>query len=97
VLSGQAAKASLEAKLGSTSVRCQERGTDQYGRTLAVCFGSNGEDLNAWMVSQGQAVAYEQYSKDYVRQQEQARSTKQVSIGCDCCMSAGLKLEAGML
>lgn len=32
---------------------------DQYGRNVAVCsLGAGGEDLNAWLVSNGYAVAY---------------------------------------
>ena len=37
---------------------------DQYGRSVAVC-KAGGEDLNKWMVANGYAVAYSEYSKDY--------------------------------
>jgi hypothetical protein len=35
-----------------------------------------GEDLNAWMVAEGQALAYRQYATDYVPQEERAKETK---------------------
>lgn len=33
-------------------------------------------DLNVWMVEEGRALAYRQYSKDYVPQEEAARAAK---------------------
>ena len=33
-------------------------------------------DPNAWIVEQGHALAYRQYSKDYVPQEEAARAAK---------------------
>jgi hypothetical protein len=49
------------------------RDTDRYGRTVAVC-SSRGVDLNGWLVTQGWAVAYRHYSRDYVRAEDQARA-----------------------
>ena len=54
---------------------CEGSDTDRYGRTIGVC-GSDGEDLNAWLVANGWALAYRQYSEDYVNEEEQARSNK---------------------
>ena len=45
--------------------RLHSRDIDRYGRTIAVC-SQDGVDLNAWMVREGWAVAYRQYSQDYV-------------------------------
>jgi endonuclease YncB( thermonuclease family) len=41
---------------------------------LAVC-RSRCVDLNCWLVSQGWAVAYRSYPRDYVRAEDQARAT----------------------
>ena len=53
-------------------VTCQERDRDRYGRIVAVCYVGD-EDLNAWMVLQGLAVAYRRYSLDYVDQETDAQ------------------------
>ncbi|MGI8740440.1 MAG: thermonuclease family protein [Gammaproteobacteria bacterium] len=56
-------------------IQCSARDRDNYDRMLAVC-DIAGEDLNAWMVRQGWAVAYTRYSKDYVEQEKEARAMK---------------------
>jgi endonuclease YncB( thermonuclease family) len=40
-----------------------------------VCF-LGSEDLNAWLVRRGWAVAYRRYSKDYVPQEDRALRAK---------------------
>ncbi len=37
------------------------------------CASKGGEDLNAWLVSRGWAVAYRRYSTDYVDEEKRAR------------------------
>jgi endonuclease YncB( thermonuclease family) len=54
-------------------VRCVGNGTDQYGRVLAICY-LGGEDLNAMMVRDGQALAYRHYSRRYVGEENAARA-----------------------
>lgn len=71
---GQAARDMLTRAIGGGTVTCQVRDQDPYGRLVAVCENQAGDDLNAWMVSQGLAVAYVQYSRDYVSQEREARS-----------------------
>ena len=61
--------------IGSTPVSCDPRDTDKYRRTVAVCRKS-AEDLNGWMVAQGQAVAYRRYSMDYVNAEMAAKIIK---------------------
>src|SRR5262249_15966539 len=51
------------------------RGTDRYGRTLAVC-SVEGDDLNAWMVREGWALAFVRYSTAYVKEEEKAHSAE---------------------
>jgi endonuclease YncB( thermonuclease family) len=72
---GQEATQVLADKIGSDPVKCDARDRDRYGRTVAVC-RLNGEDLNAWMVHEGWALAYRQYSLDYVPQENEARETR---------------------
>ena len=58
----------LSDLINHRTVACKERDRDRYGRIVAVCSVA-GEDLNAWMVLQGLALAYRRYSLDYVDQE----------------------------
>jgi len=70
---GSAATVALERLLIGMPVRCDRRGTDKYGRTLAVCF-VRGQDINAEMVRQGYAWAFVKYSSSYVKEEAAARA-----------------------
>ena len=72
---GQDAAFALANKIGGAPVSCEIRDVDRYGRLVAVC-RKRGEDLNAWLVRNGWAVAYRRYGKDYLRQEAEARSTR---------------------
>jgi endonuclease YncB( thermonuclease family) len=72
---GITARDRLTEYIGNRSVDCTPTGSDKYGRTLAVCSVAH-EDLNAWMVRQGWALAFTKYSKVYVMEQEQARDAQ---------------------
>ena len=73
---GRDASLALADKIGANPIECESTGKpDRYGRTIAVC-RLNGEDLNAWMVSQGWALAYRQYSRAYVPQENDAKEAK---------------------
>lgn len=48
---------------------------DRYGRLIAVC-SIGREDVNAWMVGSGWAVAFRRYSKDYVVQEDRAKARR---------------------
>jgi endonuclease YncB( thermonuclease family) len=72
---GQRAALALADKIAEHSVNCEPKDRDRYGRVVAIC-RSAGEDLNAWMVTQGMAVAYRQYSSDYILQEERAKVAK---------------------
>lgn len=69
---GQQAALALSDRIGRRSVSCVARDIDRYGRTIAVC-SQDGVDLNRWMVSEGWAVAYRQFSRDYVAVEAEAR------------------------
>ena len=72
---GQQAALALSDKIEQSTVSCQKTDTDRYGRIVAICYKGQ-EDLNAWMVSQGWAISYRQYSTDYVSQEELAKASK---------------------
>jgi endonuclease YncB( thermonuclease family) len=73
---GQEATFALADIIGRTWVDCVKRGTDRYGRVIAMCRvgGSKGKDLGAKMVSEGWALAYRKYSMDYVAAEDTARA-----------------------
>jgi endonuclease YncB( thermonuclease family) len=72
---GDAAAAELRRLVGSRDVTCVARDEDDYGRTVAVCrVGST--DLGAALVSAGLALAYRQYSGDYVDEESAARAAR---------------------
>jgi len=72
---GQQAALALSDKTGQATIRCEQRDIDRYKRIVAVCSLGN-VDLNAWMVRQGWAIAYRQYSRDYVDDESAAQAEK---------------------
>lgn len=72
---GQQAALALSDKLGTSTVKCLSSGTDRYGRTLGQCFVGD-DDVNRWMVRQGHAIAYRQYSTLYVVEEDAAKAAK---------------------
>src|SRR3954471_16275507 len=70
---GQKAALVLDAQIGEGVVTCERKGTDPYGRMVAVC-RVFGEDLGAWMVGLGWALASRADSTRYVAAEELARS-----------------------
>ena len=70
---GAAATEALMSRAAGMS--CNGSETDRYGRVIGVC-SSGGEDLNAWLVTNGWALAYRQYAEDYVSEEEQAQSNR---------------------
>jgi endonuclease YncB( thermonuclease family) len=72
---GIAARDRLSSHIASRLISCASRGGDRYGRTLAIC-SAGGEDLNAWMVREGLALAYVKYSREYVGDEAAAREQR---------------------
>jgi len=72
---GQRAALALADRIGEANISCEPRDTDRYGRTVAVC-RKGDEDLNAWMVGQAYATAYQRYSRHYVGGETTARALK---------------------
>lgn len=65
---GQDASAALRLFIGPREVACEARGEDRFGRTLGRCWAGR-EEINAWLVREGWAVAYTRYSWRYLPQQ----------------------------
>ncbi len=72
---GEVATAALVHGIGRAAVTCRGANTDRYGRLIGVCHVRD-VDLNAWMVSQGHALAYRRYSQDYVSEEQSARARR---------------------
>ena len=72
---GAEATKALRSMIRNAAVSCIEHDRDRYGRIVAVCIVGDG-DLNAAMVRRGWALAYRQYSVDYVRAETAARATR---------------------
>lgn len=72
---GKEAAFALADHIGNRNVNCEERDRDRYKRIVAVCRAA-GEDLNAWMVRNGWALAYREYAPDYIVEEAQARADR---------------------
>jgi endonuclease YncB( thermonuclease family) len=70
---GFAARDALFARAGDKSWTCTPTRTDRFGRVVAKCL-VDGEDIQAWMVRSGWALAYVQYSKAYENDEKDART-----------------------
>ena len=69
---GEHARRMLAREADGQEVTCRERGQDRDGRILAVCH-LDGLDLGAHMVRLGWALAYLEYSLDYVDSEKWAK------------------------
>ncbi|WP_348638821.1 thermonuclease family protein [Minwuia sp. IMCC4030] len=69
---GQQASLALADKIGRLPVRCETFQRDRYERAIAIC-RQGQTDLNRWMVRNGWALAYRQYSTDYVAAEDEAK------------------------
>jgi endonuclease YncB( thermonuclease family) len=69
---GIGARDQLAAHIAGQDIKCSSSGVDAYRRTLATCYFAD-ENLNGWMVQQGWALAYVQYSSAYRQVEEDAR------------------------
>ena len=72
---GIAARNLLDRHIAGQNVACTAKGQDRYGRTLAICY-LGAEDLNAWMVREGFALAYIHYSNAYVGEETDSRTAQ---------------------
>jgi endonuclease YncB( thermonuclease family) len=72
---GEEAAHALSDFIGERPVACDKRELDRDGRIVAVCH-VGGEDIGAWMVLQGWALAYSHPSRDYFDEELAARANK---------------------
>ncbi len=72
---GKDAANALADKIARRPVTCEDLGRDRYKRIIARCTVA-GEDMGAWMVSRGLALAYRRYSLDYVDDEVDARAAR---------------------
>ena len=72
---GEHATRALAGPIDGRSVACEERDRDRYGRIVAVC-RRDGEDVNAWRVRDGWAMACRRYSTAYVDQVAAAKAAR---------------------
>ena len=67
---GKQATSVMRDLIAGQPVRCEHRDVDRFGRIVAVCFNAEGRDLGKEMVRTGWALAYRQFSLDYVADEE---------------------------
>eukprot|EP00199_Chlamydomonas_sp_CCMP681_P007061 CAMPEP_0119105368 /NCGR_PEP_ID=MMETSP1180-20130426/3347_1 /TAXON_ID=3052 ORGANISM="Chlamydomonas cf sp, Strain CCMP681" /NCGR_SAMPLE_ID=MMETSP1180 /ASSEMBLY_ACC=CAM_ASM_000741 /LENGTH=266 /DNA_ID=CAMNT_0007090397 /DNA_START=325 /DNA_END=1125 /DNA_ORIENTATION=+ len=74
---GIVSKEKLTEKVANQTVSCKVKNSDQYGRLVAVCsLAAQPVELNKWLVDNGLAVAYRQYSKDYIASEDAAKAAR---------------------
>ena len=72
---GQLAAEQMAKYTKRKTIRCNVLDTDRYGRLVAVCF-ADGQDINKRIVSDGFALAYRRYSRDYIAAERNAERDK---------------------
>ncbi len=65
----------LADRIARRPVTCEDLGRDRYKRIIARCTVA-GEDMGAWLVQQGLALAYRRYSVDYVHEEADAQAAR---------------------
>lgn len=71
---GVVAAEALRKKIGSGSLQCQVKAKDLYSRNVSSCSLPGTGDIGDWLVKNGHAVAYRQYSKEYTQDEEEAKN-----------------------
>lgn len=72
---GQVAANALSNLIGRQTVTCEKKDVDRYKRIVAVC-SVKGQDVGAYLVAKGLAVAYVYYSSAYVPDETAARRAR---------------------
>ena len=72
---GTKATEALSGILRNAKVRCEDLGSDKYGRVVGVCT-ADGSDVGARMVRSGMAWAFVKYSDIYVAPQNAAKAER---------------------
>lgn len=71
---GIEARKVLRDLIKGRTLTCETKAIDTYGRTVAVCKISGGQDIGGEMVRRGLAVAYRSFSTQYVGDESYAKS-----------------------
>ena len=72
---GQKSTEALIKKINDQKITCKIFDVDYFKRLIGECY-KRKTNLNAWLVSNGHAVAFRKYSKKYVSQELQAKENK---------------------
>ena len=72
---GVIAKSVLQNKIADKIPECVVKDKDRYQRLVAECFIGK-ESLSRFMVREGYAVAYSQYSKNFIEDEKYAKENK---------------------
>ena len=72
---GVIAKSVLKKKIADKIPECIVKDKDRYQRLVAECFIGK-ESLSRFMVREGYAVAYSQYSKNFIEDEKYAKENK---------------------
>jgi endonuclease YncB( thermonuclease family) len=72
---GDSAANRLRQLISTREVKCEQRGRDDYGRLLGLCW-ANGREVNAALVREGMAWAFVKYASDYAGIEQEARRAK---------------------
>ena len=72
---GEESTQALKQRIGTSAIRCEYTSRDRYRRLLGTCY-LGAEDLSAWMVRHGWALAYREYSERYVQEEALAKEEK---------------------
>ena len=70
---GQTAANALTEIISNQPVKCEPIERDQYDRTVARCFLGD-QDIAEWMVLNGHALAYREFTADYIDEEHVART-----------------------
>jgi len=76
---GQQAALALSDWIGRRTTICHEQDRDRYDRSVATCAVA-GEDMGEWLVSQGWAVEYTQFSDGRYRSAEASARAAGVGV-----------------
>jgi endonuclease YncB( thermonuclease family) len=76
---GQQSALALSDLIGTKTVRCETKDQDRYQRLVAICHLGN-QSINAWMVRNGWAVDYRQYSKGAYRAEEAQAKRERLGV-----------------
>jgi endonuclease YncB( thermonuclease family) len=71
---GIEARKALRDLINGRMLMCEKQAIDTYGRTVAICKTSAGQDIGGEMVRRGLAVAYRSFSTQYLDEEAYARS-----------------------